>query len=151
MVQKMLKSMKKWTSYALWKWRGWFAKTGHNSLVCVFKFKLFVCCSIASDIQTNFVILFLAHPMVQKMLKLMKNWTSYALWKWRWWFAKTELNNLIFIFEFNFLYIVPLPSTLKKNCTSPLGASNIIKLSQFDKEMRNICSLKLKWGDSNMN
>jgi len=81
MIQKMLKSMKKWASYALWKWRGWFAKTKHNNLVCVFEFKFFLCCSIASNIPKNFVVLFLAYPMVQKMLKSMKNWASYALIK----------------------------------------------------------------------
>jgi hypothetical protein len=34
---------------------------------------------------------------------------------------------------------------------SPLGTSNIIKISQLDKEMRKICSLKVKWGDLNTN
>ncbi len=99
---KSVKSMKNWASYALWKWRGWFAKIEHNNSVRVFEFKLFVCCSIAYDIQTNFLVLFLAHPMVQKMLKSMKNQASYALWKWRGWFAKTKHNNSICVFEFKF-------------------------------------------------
>jgi hypothetical protein len=96
----MLKSMKKWPNYALWKWRGWFAKIEHNSSIYAFDFKLSVCCSIASNIPKNFLILFLAHPMVQKMLKLMKNQASYALWKWRGWFGKFEHNNLVCVFEF---------------------------------------------------
>jgi hypothetical protein len=63
MVRKMLKLMKKLTSYALWKWRGWFAKIKHNNSVCVFEFKLFVHCSITFDIQF-FKILLLAHPIL---------------------------------------------------------------------------------------
>ncbi len=71
MVQKMLKLMKKWASYAHWKW-SWFAKVEHNNLVCVFEFKLFVCYSITSNIPTKFVILLLVHPMVQKIIDPLK-------------------------------------------------------------------------------
>jgi hypothetical protein len=45
----------------------------------------------------------------------------------------------------NFLYIAPLPSTFNFFCNSPFGTSNIIIFSQFDKEMKKICSLKVKW------
>jgi hypothetical protein len=63
-----------------------------------------------------------------------------------------KLNITIqFVFlSLNSLYIPPLPLTLIFFCNSPLGASNIIKISQFDKKMRKICSLKMK-GDSSTN
>ncbi len=114
MVQKTLKSMKKWASYVLWKWRSWFAKTEHNSSVCVFEFKLFACYS-AFNIPTNFVILFLAHPMVQKLLKSMKKWTSYAIWKWRGWYGKTNITIQFVFSSLNYLYIASLPLTFKNN------------------------------------
>jgi hypothetical protein len=82
MVQKMLKSTKIWASYALWKWRGWFAKIEHNNLVCVFEFKLFVNFSITFDIQKRFVILLLAHPKLWKFLNLIKKWKQNVHWKW---------------------------------------------------------------------
>jgi hypothetical protein len=82
MVQKMLKLMKNWTSYTLWKWRGWFAKIERNNLVCVFEFKLFVHCSITLDIFLIFVILLLAHPILKKFLNLIKIWERYVHWKW---------------------------------------------------------------------
>jgi hypothetical protein len=84
--------------------------------------------------------------MVQKMLKTMKNWASYAFWKWRGWFAKTKHNSLVF-----FLYISPLPLTLKKKFNYPFSSSNIILKNQFEKEMKKIFSLEVKWGDSSMN
>jgi hypothetical protein len=99
----------------LWKWRGWFAKIEHNNLVCVFEFKLFVCYSIPSNIPTNFVILFLAHPIVQKMLKLMKNWASYALWKWRKWLSKIEHNNYVWVFEFKLFVYCSIASKIQTN------------------------------------
>jgi len=42
------------------------------NITIMFEFKLFVYCSIASKIQTNFLVLFLTNLMVQKMLKLIK-------------------------------------------------------------------------------
>jgi hypothetical protein len=152
MVQKMLKSMKNWASYALWKWKGWFARTEHNNSVSVFEFKLFVCCSITSNIQTNFVVLFLAHPMVQKMLKSMKNWASYALWKWKKWFVKIEHNNSICVFEFELFVHCSITFDIPEYFVFFLLAHPILlKKIQFNKEMRKICSLKVKWGDSNRN
>jgi hypothetical protein len=64
-----------------------------------------------------------------------------------------KLNITIqFVFlSLNSLYIAPLPSTFKKKISYPFGASNIIKIYQFDKEMKKICSLIVKWGDSTTN
>jgi hypothetical protein len=103
----MLKSMKKWTSYALWKWRGQFAKTKHNSLICVFEFKLFVCYSIDFDNHKNFVVLFLTHPMVQKNVELMKNWTSYAFESEEGDLQKLNITIQFVFLSLNFLYNVP--------------------------------------------
>jgi hypothetical protein len=85
------------------------------------------------------------------MLKSMTNGTSYALWKWRRWFAKNEHNNLVCVLEFKLFVNFSITFHIKKNCNSPLGASKIIKISQFDKEMKKICSFKVKWGDSSTN
>jgi hypothetical protein len=144
MVQKMLKSMKKWASYAIWKWRGWFGKIEHNNSVCVFEFKFFICCSIPSNVQTNFVVLFLAHLMVQKMLKSIKIWTSYALWKWRW-FAKTKHNSLVCAFEFKLFLCCSIPFDIHTNFVFLLfGTSNGTKNVEIDKEMNKLCLLKVK-------
>ncbi len=128
-VHKMLKSMKKWASYALWKWRGWFAKIEQNSLVYTFEFKIFVCSSISSDIQTNLVVFFLAHSMVQKLLKLMKNWASYALRIWRRWFAKIEHNNLVFFFDIKLLLHYSITFDIQKENLILLLANIIKKFS----------------------
>jgi hypothetical protein len=64
---------------------------------------------------------------------------------------KLNITIQIVFLSLNYLDIVALPSTFKKKFNPPLGESNIIKISQFDKEMKKICSLKVKWGDSSMN
>jgi hypothetical protein len=64
-----------------------------------------------------------------------------------------KLNIIIqcLFLSLNSLYIAPLVLAFKKNCNTPFGASNIIKICQFDKHMKKICSLKMKWGDSSTN
>jgi len=122
MVQIILKLMKKWANYALWKWRGWFAKTEHNNSICVFEFKLFVHCSISFNIQKHFVILLLAHPILLKKFNLIKKWERYVHYKWSG-VIQAQINDLKIQFPFlNFssLYIVPLffYVFLKKNLLS---------------------------------
>jgi len=92
--------------------KGDLKKIEHNSSVCVFEFKLFVCYFIAFGIPTKFVILFLAHPMVQKIVEIDQKLNKLCPLKMK---VICKMNITIeFVFlSLNFLYIVPLPSTLK--------------------------------------
>jgi hypothetical protein len=102
-----------------------------NSSIFVFEFKLFVCCSIASDIQTIFVVLFLTYPMIQKMLKSMKIWASYTLSKWKGWFAKTKHNNSVCVFEFKLFVHFSITFDIQKHFFNSLfdTSNTIIKKS----------------------
>jgi hypothetical protein len=110
----MLKLMKNLASYALWKWKGWFVETEHNSSVCVIEFTLFLHFSFLLKFKKK-IFLFLC---IQWYKKCWNRWKFEQVMPFKNEEGDLQKLNIIIKFVFlslNSLYIAPLPLTFQQN------------------------------------